>query len=148
MVRDKKQVGRPAKTDSIGNIIESKTINVNVPVKLVEFLKDQKVNRSELFTNVVTDMYNGKICPRCYSKGEIGPVGIQCVTCSNNYSKQTGGEIRTFWLKFHHCLNPDCDKMYSYDNLFASYNDPDDVALGLDNPVKGCKSCLFENCLE
>jgi len=142
MVKDKKQVGRPAKTDSIGNIIESKTINVNVPVKLVEFLKDQKVNRSELFTNVVTDMYNGKICPRCYSKGEIGPVGIQCVTCSNNYSKQTGGEIRTFWLKFHHCLNPECDKMYSQDNLFATYNDPDDVALGLTNPVKGCQVCL------
>jgi len=141
MVRDKKQVGRPAKADSTGNIIESKTINVNVPVRLVEFLKETKVNRSEMFTNVVTNMYNGLICPRCYTKGDIGPVGVQCVTCSNNYSKRTG-EIRTFWLKFHHCLNPECDKMYSIDNLFATYNDPDDVALGLVNPVKGCQVCL------
>ena len=141
MVRDTKQVGRPAKTDSTGNIIESKTINVNVPVMLVRFLKDHKVNRSEMFTKIVTDMYYGEICPNCYSKGEIGPVGIQCVTCYNNYAKRTG-EVRTFWLKFHHCLNPECDKMYSYDNLFATYNDPDDVALGLFNPVKGCQSCL------
>jgi len=142
MVRDKKQVGRPAKTDSTGNVIESKTINVNVPVKLVEFLKEMQVNRSEMFTKVVSDMYDGLICPRCYSEGESGPVGVQCVTCSNNYSKQTGGEIRTFWLTFHKCLNPDCIKMYSEDNLFATYNDPDDVALGLVNPVKGCQSCL------
>ena len=141
MVRDSKQVGRPAKTDSTGNIIESETINVNVPVKLVEFLKDQKVNRSEMFTKVVTDMYDGKICPSCYSKGETGPVGIQCVTCYNNYSRRTG-ETRTFWLRFHKCLNPDCDKMYSHDNLFATYSDPKDVKSGLFNPVKGCQTCL------
>jgi len=141
MVRDLKQVGRPAKTDSSGNVIESKTINVNVPVRLVEFLKDQKVNRSELFTKVVTDMHDGLICPSCYSKGEISPVGVQCLTCYNNYSRRTG-ETRTFWLKFHNCLNEDCDKMYSEDNLFATYNNPDDVKSGLFNPLKGCQSCL------
>jgi len=144
MVRDKKQVGRPAKTDSTGNVIESKTINVNVPIKLVEFLKNQnpQVNRSELFTKVVTDLYNGLICPRCYSEGLNGPVGVQCATCYVNYSKQTGGEIKTFWLKFHKCLNPKCDKMYSHDNLFATFNDPKDVKAGLFNPVKGCQVCL------
>jgi len=141
MVRDKKQVGRPAKTDSTGNIIESKTINVNVPVKLVEFLKEMQVNRSEMFTKVVTDMYNGLICPRCYSEGESGPVGVQCLICSHNYSKKTG-VTRTFWLTFHKCLNPKCHKMYSEDNLFATYNDPKDIKSGLFNPVKGCQACL------
>jgi len=143
MVSDQKRVGRPAKTDSTGNVIESKTINVNVPVKLVEFLKDQKVNRSEMFTKVVTDMYDGKICPNCYSEGEIGPVGVQCITCYNNFYRRTG-DTRTFWLKFNKCLNPDCDEMYNHDNLFATYLDPEDEKSGLFNPLKGCQTCYPE----
>ena len=143
MVSDQKRVGRPAKTDSTGNVIESKTINVNVPVKLVEFLKDQKVNRSEMFTKVVTDMYNGLICPSCYSVGEETPVGIQCISCYNNYYRRTG-DTKTVWLKFHNCLNPNCDEMYNHDNLFSTYLDPEDEKSGLFNPQKGCQTCYPE----
>jgi len=143
MGSNSKQVGRPAKTDSTGNIIESKTINVNVPVKLVEFLKDQKVNRSEMFTKVVTDMYNGLICPSCFSEGEDGPVGIQCVNCYENHFHRLK-EIKTFWLKFHKCLNPTCGEMYNHDNLFATFNDPNDVKSGLMAPAKGCQTCYPE----
>jgi len=140
MASDQKRVGRPPKTDSTGNVIESKTINVNVPVKLVEFLNDQKVNRSEMFTKVVTDMYNGEICPSCYSAGVKSPVGIQCDTCYNNYFQKSGLQ-KTFWLKFFKCLNHDCDEMYNHDNLFSTFNDPEDVKSGLFNPLKGCQTC-------
>ena len=155
MESDQKRVGRPPKTDSTGNVIESKTINVNVPVGLVEFLNNQKVinkkgkvvigvNRSEMFTKVVTEMYNGEICPSCYSRGEETPVGIQCVNCYESYFHRTK-EIKTFWLKFHKCLNPDCNEMYSHDNLFSTFNDPVDAKSGLFNPLKGCQTCYPED---
>jgi len=140
MGSNSKQVGRPSKTDSTGNVIESKTINVNVPVKLVKYLKDLKVNRSQMFTKVVTDMHNGEICPSCYTRGENTPVGIQCVNCYENYYRRFK-EIKTFWLKFHKCLNPDCNEIYSHDNLFSTFNDPVDVKAGLTNPQKGCHAC-------
>ena len=75
-------VGRPAETDSDGNPISKCLVNVTIPVKLRDFLKRNNVNRSQLFTQVVTKMYNKEVCPRCYSldiKESI--VGFYCEDC-------------------------------------------------------------------
>ena len=35
-------VGRPSEIDGNGNVIEKKVVNVNIPVKLIKFLKEKR----------------------------------------------------------------------------------------------------------
>jgi len=113
----RKQVGRPEKTDSDGNRIITKVINVNVPIKLIEFLKDEGINRSEMFTDVATSMFTKKICNICYTKLTETKIGRQCEECANQYRIKTNGLIETFWKHFYNC--PDCQEPYSHENTFA-----------------------------
>ena len=89
MVEIRKQVGRPENTDSDGNRIVTKVINVNAPVKFIEFLKDNGINRSELFTKVAASFYKKEICNVCYSKLHKSPVGNSCDNCSHQYYLKT-----------------------------------------------------------
>jgi len=125
---EKKRVGRPEKTDSEGNTIITKVVGVNVPIKLLEFLKENGVNRSKLFTRVCSDYYHGVICPLCYAQLETTIVGSHCPDCQTLHYKRTK-ESKTFWRSFNNC--PDCNESYSYENLFAQ------TKQGLD----GCMSC-------
>ena len=117
MRESKKQVGRPEKTDSDGNRIVHKVINVNVPIKLVEFLKDEGINRSEMFTDVATRMFKKKICNVCYTKLRETKIGRQCEECAHQYYIKTNGLIETFWKHFYNC--PECKEPYSHENTFA-----------------------------
>ena len=58
------EVGRPSEIDGKGNVIEKKVVNINVPIKLIAFLKDKEINRSKLFTECVKKLYENKICPK------------------------------------------------------------------------------------
>ena len=42
------EVGRPSEVDGNGEIIEKKVVNINVPVKLIAFLKEKEINRSKI----------------------------------------------------------------------------------------------------
>ena len=112
-----KPVGRPEKKDSDGNRIVTKVINVNVPIKLIEFPKDEGVNRSELFTKVATRMYKKDICNVCYTKLHDTKIGKQCEECAHQYYLKTNGLIETFWKQFYNC--PECKEAYSHENTFA-----------------------------
>ena len=116
MVEIRKPVGRPEKTDSDGNRIVTKVINVNAPVKFIEFLKDNGINRSELFTKVAASFYKKEICNVCYSKLHKSPVGNSCDNCSHQYYLKTG-EIITVWKQFNSCS--ECQEPYSHENLYA-----------------------------
>ena len=113
----RKPVGRPEKTDSDGNRIVTKVINVNVPIKLIEFLKDEGINRSEMFTDVATSMFKKKICNICYTKLTETKIGRQCEECAHQYYIKTNGLIETFWKHFYNC--PDCQEPYSHENTFS-----------------------------
>ena len=117
MTEIRKQVGRPEKTDSDGNTIIRKVININVPIKLIEFLKDEGVNRSELFTKVATRMHDHLICNVCYTKLTETKIGRQCEECAHQYYIKTNGLIETFWKHFYNC--PECQEPYSHENTFA-----------------------------
>jgi len=124
----KKRVGRPEKTDSEGKTIIMKVVNVNAPVKFLEFLKDNGVNRSELFTKVAASYYEGVICVLCYAELENTIVGSHCPDCATDYYKRTR-ELKTMWRSFNNC--PNCNEAYSYENLFAQSK----------QGLKGCQKC-------
>lgn len=111
----KKPVGRPEKTDSDGNPVLTKVINVNVPIKLVQFLKDSGINRSELFSKVAASLYAKEICDVCYTKLEGTMVGLNCPACATKYWERTKG-LKTFWKAFNDC--PNCGESYSHENLY------------------------------
>jgi len=81
-----KAVGRPPQIDKNGEHIVRTTINVSVPVKLLEFLKREKIPRSELFNKVVTKMHEGQICPQCYTTDIVSNhIGTRCNSACSRY---------------------------------------------------------------
>ena len=123
-----KRVGRPEKTDSDGNKIITKVINVNAPVKFIEFLKDNGINRSELFTKVASSFYHKEICNVCFSKLQETKIGKQCEECSRQYYAKTGS-WETFWKQFYNC--PECKEPYSHENTFEQTK----------QGLQGCTEC-------
>ena len=83
MSEKRKGVGRPPEVDKDGKVISKTLVNLTIPVKLKEFLDKHVKNRSEFFTEMVTKMYIGLICPKCYHDEGIRdvPVGIECIYC-------------------------------------------------------------------
>ena len=69
-----RQVGRPAERDSQGNRISKCLVNVTIPTKLRDFLSENKINRSKLFTSVVTRLYMHQICPKCYNENIVNGI--------------------------------------------------------------------------
>jgi len=76
-----RQVGRPPERDSEGNVISKCLVNVTIPTKLRDFLAKNKINRSKLFTSVVTRLYMHQICPKCYRENIVN--GIMALTCDD-----------------------------------------------------------------
>ena len=115
------EVGRPSEIDGKGNVIEKKVVNVNIPVKLIAFLKKEGINRSKLFTEVVKKLYENDICPKCYTGDKTvlakGYCGIQCYDCD-------------IWIKMFNCIN--CGSQYQpHYNMFVQ-----------DGETLGCQDCL------
>ena len=114
-----RQVGRPAERDSNGNRISKCLVNVTIPTELRDFLSKNKINRSQLFTRVVTMLYHHMICPKCYSDHVTdGIMAIRCDDCD-------------CVIKYHNCSK--CETPYNKANLVE--------------PVKGssefgCEACL------
>ena len=118
-------VGRPSEIDGNGNVIEKKVVNVNIPVKLIKFLKEKKINRAQLFTESVRKLYEGELCPKCYGGDGIeNPIcGTRCDHCD-------------YWIKMNRCQN--CDSQYQeHYNMFNQGWDKE-----TDKPIFGCWDCL------
>ena len=76
-----KQVGSPPERDSEGNIVSKSLVNVTIPTKLRDFLSKNNINRSQLFTRVVTALYMHALCPKCYSDNVTD--GLMAITCND-----------------------------------------------------------------
>ena len=89
-----KPVGRPPEVDKDGKVISKTLVNLTIPVTLKNFLDKHVKNRSEFFTKIVTLLYIGEICPKCYSDDYISkaPVGIECTDCN-------------IWIQLNDCSN-------------------------------------------
>ena len=114
-------VGRPPELDGNGEIVQKSLVNVTIPSKLAQFLKEKGINRSKLFTDVVTKLFNDEICKRCYSDHiEENITRYQCRSCKHI-------------LKYKNCEN--CNNLY--DVHYNKFAQPEDKAF-----LKGCYDCI------
>ena len=131
------KVGRPPEVDKDGKVISKTLINLTIPVTLKNFLDKHVKNRSEFFTEMVTKMYIGLICPKCYQDEGIRdvPVGIKCHYCD-------------MWIKLKDC--PICDARYDpratvSQGLALDVPNPHYNRFENDNDLKQvCSKCMGE----
>ena len=113
-----KQLGRPAQRDSQGNRISKSLVNVTIPTKLRDWLSDNNINRSQLFTRVVTMLYCHAICPKCYDTSVTDNImAIRCDDCD-------------IVIKYNKCSQ--CDAPYSKSNLVEAIKGSSEF---------GCETC-------
>ena len=134
MSEKRKGVGRPPEVDKDGKVISKTLVNLTIPVKLKEFLDKHVKNRSEFFTKMVTMLYIGEICPKCYSDNlRDVPVGIECIDCN-------------IWIKLKDC--PKCNARYDpratvSQGLALDVPNPHYNPFSNDNDLKqGCSKCM------
>ena len=132
-----RSVGRPPETDPDGTVIAKSLVNVTIPTKLAEFLKNAGHNRSKLFTRVVTMLYINEICRFCYSMQIVDTlVGSRCDKCDK-------------WTQYKQCINCGAD----YDMAQDIFDKENRTLLPQDNPnynhfcqskkiEKGCSMCI------
>ena len=135
----KPKVGRPPELDKNGNKIDKTLVNLTIPVTLKNFLDKHVKNRSEFFTKMVTMLYIGEICPKCYSDTYISnvPVGIECTDCK-------------IWIKLKDC--PICEARFDprptvTQGLALDVPNPhyNPVANVIDRNIEsGCSKCMGE----
>ena len=95
-----RQVGRPPERDSEGNVISKCLVNVTIPTKLRDFLSKNKVNRSKLFTSVVTKLYMHQICPKCFNESIInGIMALSCEDCKAIIKYKACGECGESYMR-------------------------------------------------
>ena len=95
-----RQVGRPPERDSEGNVISKCLVNVTIPTKLRDYLASHEINRSKLFTSVVTRMYMYQICPKCYGEAIInGVMAIVCEDCNTVIKYKNCEECNTMYQR-------------------------------------------------
>jgi hypothetical protein len=99
-----KPVGRPAQVDINGEKITKSLLNVTIPSKLADFLRREEINRSQLFTRVVSDLFANQLCSKCFSRDITeSPIGMHCKPCSR-YDYKHG------WYHLNRCEI--CDIQY------------------------------------
>lgn len=111
-------VGRPPETGADGEIVAKSLVNVTIPTKLATYLKENKINRSQLFTRIVTMLYVNTICRFCYSLDITETLtGSRCEECSK-------------WIAFKECVN--CGSNYDMNEYL--FNKDHRTMLPAENP--------------
>jgi len=119
------KVGRPPELDSKGDPIAKCLVNVTIPTKLRDYLRDNNINRSKLFTEVVKKKYKNEICDRCYDTNLNNlKMGIVCNDCSRRVRSGT------YYTKFHNCSM--CNEPYQ--NAF-------NLPIHVKGEYWGCQQC-------
>ena len=120
-------VGRPPEVDKHGKVIQKSLVNVTIPTKLANFLKEKGINRSRLFTDVVTKLFEKELCPSCYSENlRSTKVGTWCHECN-----KANLEVLK-WISMNNCEN--CGSKYQPGyNMFTQ-----------SKKLQGCWDCIPE----
>jgi len=125
--------GRPPELDSNGNAIAKCLVNVTIPTKLRDFLRQHDINRSELFRTAALKLKNLEICPHCYSH-DINEThkGWQCGNSSDSNN----------WVKGHDSGTGNCGRWLKYKRceLCEAAHAPESRVYALGDKV-GCDQC-------
>lgn len=129
MTNEKKGVGRPPEVDSDGNKVDKVLVNLTIPVKLKNFLDKHVENRSAFFTRVVTMLYVGEICFKCYSDklDHESRVGVRCEECKT-------------WVKLVPC--PNCGERYDPRRYIGMARNPNYNPFVNDDLKSCCSKCI------
>jgi len=118
--------GRPPEKDKNGETITRSTVNVTIPSKLAEFLKEKGINRSRLFTTAATQLYESEICSTCFTKDvKKTPIGMRCDGPCGRYADRS----EAFFYKYNRCLT--CHKEFKNGKL----------PIMIDSEVLICEEC-------
>ena len=130
MTGDKK-VGRPPRTDKDGKPIRSVVVSVNLPINLVNYIDDQKIdnpkfNVSEYITQLIQKNVDDGMCQTCYGTNlEQNSMGLTCLDCTkrNMASSRTGFDSNLIhYISFKNCDN--CGTPYDLWNKSKWGGDP------------------------
>ena len=87
--------GRKPLKDPGGEVIEKKVCNMTIPRNLYNYLKENNISRSKLFTEMAKDIFAGKINPCCFKDGVKETIhGTFCIHCSNPPYRHTWLDIK------------------------------------------------------
>jgi len=120
-------VGRPPEVDSEGRTVQKCLVNVTIPTKLANFLKEKGINRSKLFRDCVTKLFNHELCNKCYGdRIQETKMGWYCRDCNDS-------SISVTHIGLKNCEN--CGNKYQPPyNMFAQRKDK--------KVLSGCWDCI------
>jgi len=87
---------KPLRTPG-GQRIRKVVCNMTIPQDLYDFLVENEISRSKLFTEMAKDLYKGIVNPCCFKKGTKETThGVYCIHCSDSPYRYT-------WLSLKSC---------------------------------------------
>jgi len=87
---------KPLRTPG-GQRIRKVVCNMTIPQDLYDFLIENEISRSKLFTEMAKELYKGKVNPCCFKKGKQETIhGVYCVHCSDDPHRYT-------WISLKDC---------------------------------------------
>jgi len=70
---------------------------MTIPQDLYDFLIENEISRSKLFTEMAKELYKGKVNPCCFKKGKQETIhGVYCIHCSDDPHRYT-------WISLKDC---------------------------------------------
>jgi len=87
---------KPLRTPG-GQRIRKVVCNMTIPQDLYDFLIENEISRSKLFTEMAKDLYKGIVNPCCFKKGKQETIhGVYCIHCSDDPHRYT-------WISLKDC---------------------------------------------
>ena len=78
---------------------------MTIPQYLYDYLVENKISRSKLFTEMAKELYKEKVNPCCFKEGREETIhGVYCINCSDAPYRHT-------WLSKKDC--PGCGKPFT-----------------------------------
>jgi len=150
MASEKRGVGRPPQKDKDGKKILSAPISINVPIRMIEWMAEQKeknpkFNVSAYVVDLIQKSMEEGMCPNCYGTNLIErSIGLACEDCTAKRMTSEGGVFNknlVHYVFFYNCEN--CDTPLDLWNQRAYFG-----GSGTKKNIRGCTVCAripFEN---
>jgi len=140
---NKRGVGRPPQKDKDGKKIISAPISINIPIKMIEWIAEQKqenpkFNVSAYMVDLIQKSMNDGMCPNCYGTNLLErSIGLSCEDCTAKRMQSEGGVFNknlVHYVSFYNCDN--CNTPLDLWNKRAYFGDTPTTS-----GIRGCEVC-------